>query len=405
VVVFTGRATRMRRDCALATVDPRALSATLSELLDLGDYERLADFIRHFRLPGEGPAGDVWGDVKEAASLICEVCSNEQAEAAWHRETVDRIERREQELARHLRAMIELIGHEADWAGAVEEQLARVSVHDSATSGRLVGEPTSARSRADARSPVLAVHCLGPFHAYFSDRDVEHWPNGRGKSIFKFLVTHRRRPVGKEILMELFWPNADPYAARNNLNVAIYGLRQAFATIRRTLSVVLFRDDRYLLNPEVEIWVDYEAFKEHLATARSLERVGELALAIQEYGRAEALYQGEFLEEDRYEDWPDELRRSLQDDYLALLDRLSEHHFELDDYGACVALCSKMLAVDACHEGPHRRMMQCWSRQGLAHLSMRQYWVCQETLTRELAVEPSEATTELYRRIQRREPV
>jgi hypothetical protein len=245
-VLVIGRATHVRRDCTLATVDPRALSATLSELLELGDYERLTDFIRHVRLAGEGPAGDVWGDVHEAACLICEVCSHEQAEAAWHRETLDRIERGKQELDGHLRTMIELIRKEADWAGAAEEQLAGVPVHGSAPSGRLVGKPASARSRADARSPVLAVHCLGPFHAHFSDRDVEHWPNGKGKSIFKFLVTQRERPVGKEILMELFWPNADPYAARNNLNVAIYGLRQAFAKIRRSCSVVLFQDDRYL---------------------------------------------------------------------------------------------------------------------------------------------------------------
>jgi DNA-binding SARP family transcriptional activator len=253
--------------------------------------------------------------------------------------------------------------------------------------------------------PNLAVHCLGPFQAYFNDRQVENWPNGKGKSIFKFLVTQRERPVGKEVLMELFWPNADPYAARNNLNVAIYGLRQGFAKISRSCSVVLFRDDCYLLSPALEIWVDFEAFTEHVVAGRCLERAGELALAMYEYRRAEALYQGEFLEEDRYEDWPDALRRSLKDEYLALLDRLSNHYFEVEDYTACVTLCSKMLAEDACHEGPHRRLMRCWSRQGLPHLALRQYRGCRAVLAKELDVEPSEETTELFERIRRREPV
>jgi DNA-binding SARP family transcriptional activator len=402
--VLVGGRANVRRDCIPTRVDPQEVSRTLSELLKLRDYKRLAKFIRQVCLAPEGRAGDVWGDVYEAACLICEVCAHEQAEAAWHRGALDRIEWREKELAGHLRTMIELIRKEGSWPGAVEGELAGMPSHTSAPSMRLVEEPATGR-RAGGHSPVLAVHCLGPFHASLNDRDVEHWPNGRGKSIFKFLVTQRKRAVGKEILMELFWPNADPYAARNNLNVAIYGLRQAFAKIRRSCSVVLFRDDRYLLNPEVDIWVDHEAFKDHLRTARTLERAGDLALAIQEYRRAEALYQGEFLEEDRYEDWPDELRRSLRDDYLALLDRLTEHYFELDDYGACVALCSKMLAVDICHEGPHRRLMQCWSRQGLTHLSLRQYWVCREALMRELAVEPSETTTELFQRVRRREPV
>jgi DNA-binding SARP family transcriptional activator len=384
------------------TVESHALSTMPSELVELGEYERLIDVIAQEWLAVHGPAEGVAGQLIDAARWVCEACSHQHAEAVRHREALASIERRERELSRCLRTIIELIGKEAGWAGAVKERLPDAPVPGSRG---LAGEPAHTQGRTDARSPSLAVHCLGPFHAYFNDRQVENLPNAKGKSIFKFLVMQRRRPVGKEVLMELFWPNADPYAARNNLNVAIYGLRQAFARTSRSRSVVLFRDDCYLLNPELEIWVDYEAFMEHVAAARALERAARLVPAMQEYRRAEALYQGEFLEEDRYEDWPDALRRSLEDDYLALLDRLSKHYFEREDYTACVTLCGKMLSADACHEGPHRRLMRCWSRQGLPHLALRQYRVCREALVQDLEVEPSEATTELFERIRRREPV
>jgi len=217
--------------------------------------------------------------------------------------------------------------------------------------------------------------------------------------IFKYLVAHCERPVAKEVLMELFWPGAHPDAARNNLNVAIYGLRQALREARPSFSHVLFQDDCYLLNPDLQIWVDVEEFMERFRTAQNLERRGELVSAIREYGAAETLYQGEFLEEDRYEDWPIPQRQGLQDDYLSLLDRLSRYYLGQEDYAACATTCGKMLAVDACREEAHRRLMRCYSREGQHYLALRQYHLCVETLQKELEVPPMDETLALYQRI------
>jgi DNA-binding SARP family transcriptional activator len=169
--------------------------------------------------------------------------------------------------------------------------------------------------------------------------------------------------------------------------------------------VLLFRDDSYLLNPRLPVWIDGEAFLNHLAAGHDLERRRETTLAIEEYRRAEALYQGDLFQEDRYEDWLEAYRRDFSERYLTLLVGLEEYAFAHHDYGACVDLCKKMLAVDPCHEEPHRRLMQCWSRQGLAHLALRQFHVCREALARELEVDPSPDTTEVFDRIRRREPV
>ena len=60
--------------------------------------------------------------------------------------------------------------------------------------------------------------------------------------------------------MELFWPEAHPDAARNNLNVSIYGLRQALRSINPDYSHILFQEESYLLNPVMELWIDIEEF-------------------------------------------------------------------------------------------------------------------------------------------------
>jgi DNA-binding SARP family transcriptional activator len=249
----------------------------------------------------------------------------------------------------------------------------------------------------------LVVYCLGPFRVYQDDQLVKQWPSSKGKAIFKYLIMHRERPVPKEVLMELFWPGSDPDAARNNLNVAIYGLRQALRKARPSFSHVLFQDDCYLLNPELTIWLDVEAFMERLASAKALEKRGELKAAVQEYTTAEALYEGEFLEEDRYEDWVIPRRERLRQGYLDLLDRLSRYYYDQGNITACTAVCRKTLTVDTCREEAHRRLMRCYSRQGQPYLALRQYHSCVEALKEELDVPPTSATTQLSERIRRGE--
>jgi DNA-binding SARP family transcriptional activator len=250
-------------------------------------------------------------------------------------------------------------------------------------------------------SPTLVVYCLGFFRVYQDDQPIQDWKSSKGKAIFKYLVTHRGLPIAKEVLMELFWPDSAPDAARNNLNVAIYGLRQTLRQTQPDLSPILFQDDGYLLKPALQIWVDVESFMEHFRMAQNLEQRGELTLAIQEYRIAEALYQGEFLADDRYEEWPIPQRQRLEADYFSLLDRLSRYYLDQEDYDACATVCKKMLAVDPCREEAHRRLMRYYSQQNQRYLALRQYHLCVEALANELNVGPSQTTIELYEQIRR----
>ncbi len=249
--------------------------------------------------------------------------------------------------------------------------------------------------------PSLMVYCLGPFRVYQNDQLITEWQSSKGKAIFKYIVTHRARPVGKEVLMELFWPGADPDTARNNLNVAIYGLRQALRQEQSSYSHLLFKDDCYLLNPELRVWNDCEAFSQHLSTGEYLDRQGKFKEALQEYLVAEALYQGEFLEEDRYEEWLLSQRQYLSEEYLNLLNHLSRYYFDQGEDNACATMCRKMLAIDPCREETHRRLMRCYQRQGQTYLALRQYHLCFEALKNELDIAPATATRDLYELIRK----
>jgi two-component SAPR family response regulator len=130
-----------------------------------------------------------------------------------------------------------------------------------------------------------------------------------------------------------------------------------------------------------------------------LEAAGRLEEAMAEYGVAEGLYQGDFLEEDLYEDWPRVQREHMRNTYLDIVDRLSEYYEGRGEYTTAVALCQKVLAQDNCSEEAHHRLMLCYMAQGQRHLAVRQYQACVEALKQELNLTPSEETVTLYRHI------
>ena len=121
--------------------------------------------------------------------------------------------------------------------------------------------------------------------------------------------------------------------------------------------------------------------------------------------RALALYQGDLLADDPYQDWPVTAREHLLLAYLDVLDRLSSLSFDRRQYGACVALCRLLVEKDPCREDGHRRLMRCFTRQGQPHLALRQYQACADALDRELGVDPDPATVTLAQRIRHHQPV
>jgi DNA-binding SARP family transcriptional activator len=260
-------------------------------------------------------------------------------------------------------------------------------------------------SCATGAVPVLAAHVLGPFRALLNGQEIEDWPNCRGKAIFKYLLLHRKRPVAREALMERFWPEAGPEAARNNLNVAIHRLRRTLGRVG--FPVVLFADGHYLLNPQLVVAIDADAFLAHASRASELERGQDMDGAIREYTACVALYQGELLAEDRhdYDEWLLPLRQQLRDRYLHVLARLGQIRFDRQDVLACTTTCAKILAVDGCNEGAHRNLMRCYGALGQPQLAQRQYQTCIQALNRELGIPASRETTEVYRQIVRRDAV
>jgi DNA-binding SARP family transcriptional activator len=251
---------------------------------------------------------------------------------------------------------------------------------------------------------ALSVHLLGRLRVTLNGTPVDEWHSGRSRSLLGYLLTHRDPWPSREMLMSVFWPNSTHEAARNSLNVAVHGLRRDLSAAT-DVPVVVFQSGSYQLRPDITLWLDVEEFEQHVEAGLRLEAAGDFPAARGEYELAVALYQGDLLADDPYEDWPLLDRERLRVVFLDVLDRLGQLYFTQQRYAPCAALCLRIIERDPCREDAHRRLMRCYERQGQPHLALRQYRVCAETLRAELDVDPAPATTALYEQIRAKEPM
>jgi DNA-binding SARP family transcriptional activator len=358
------------RDAARAPDGGDALAAA-ARLLAEGRYGESIDALAAIpRGRAEDNAGPVSAEILEAAAQLSLACKEHRDEAERHRAVAAAATRHEEiERARAL-ALLRL----ARTGGAAE----------------------------GARVPPaeLRVRCLGPLEVAWGPDAVPAWTGRRCKTLFKYLVLHRRRPVPREVLMDLLWPGASPPAARNRLNVTLYVLRRALpAPGGRPL--VRFSEGAYRLDTEPDPWVDIEEFEAVVASAWRCVRRGDEDGFLVAARAAETLYRGDLFEDDPYEEWMSAQRRFLRETYLTAMSDLADCESALGDPSQAIGLYRQALLAEPEREDVHRRLMEAYARVGQRAQALRQFDLCAEALRRRLRAEPSAETVALCARIRR----
>ncbi|HFQ92704.1 MAG TPA: hypothetical protein ENK32_01745 [Anaerolineae bacterium] len=394
----------------------------LDDLTSTGDYHAVKQWLAAAQADAHHRGDVALENLLAVAAQLCDTCFHHQEELATYKQEYETAVKREQTMRQQLQSVLQAIGG-MDTAVTPPKPPLQMSeppptnlwqrargilkkpslTQDTAPSGgqRMI-QTAPHMVEMDGERPSLTIYCFGSLQVYEDDHVIDEWASRKGKAIFKYLLMHRDRPVAKEQLMDLFWPNSHPDAARNNLNVAIYGLRQALRNGYPDFSHIIFQDDCYILNPEMRLWVDVEAFEAHWRQGKIYWQQNQPEQAVYEYQAAVSLYQGEFLAEDRYEEWIFPRRHQLEEAYLEMLAVLSRYYLDNEDFTACIECSQKILRVEPCQEAAHRHLMQAYYQLGQAYLAIRQYHECVTALQTELEVSPEERTTQLYESIRQR---
>jgi DNA-binding SARP family transcriptional activator len=257
------------------------------------------------------------------------------------------------------------------------------------------GAPMQAPAAVDDEASVR-VNLLGPFQIEVADRKLGPGVPGQVRTVLEYLVSQGRRPTPKDAILDLLWPDADPNVANGRLRVVMHALRKSIPFRDFGIEeLIVTSGNNFMLNPQVKLWIDVAQFERHWQNGWRLHRAGRDAEALAEYERAEALYVGDFLEDEPYADWTLLRREALRDAYASILTVLANKSLQASDFTGCIIWAQKLLAQDDCREDAYRLLIT--SHRALGQSSRASYWYghCARTLKRELGVEPSPETEAL----------
>ncbi len=195
------------------------------------------------------------------------------------------------------------------------------------------------------------------------------------------------RPLSRDALADLLWPDSDADRARA-------ALRRTLSSVRGALGAGSLEatHDHVRLVPGPDLVVDVDVFR-----AARLSRPEE----------AVAVFRGEFLEgfvvreAPAFEDWARTEAEGLRRELVATLSGLARGRREAGDNQGALAAARRWLAADPLHEPAHQALIGLYAEVGDRASALAQYRECVRTLSRELGVPPLRETTRLYEAVAR----
>ncbi len=245
------------------------------------------------------------------------------------------------------------------------------------------------------QSPALHVHLLGDFRLVYDSMPVTSVNTSRLQALLAYLVLHRNAPQPRHYLAFLFWPDSTEAQAHTNLRNLLYHLRHALPDTHR----FLYADTQTLQwRADASFTLDVADFESALAQAEQAEQAGDQAVVRKALEEAVASYRGDLLPS-CYDDWILPERERLSQAFVGALERLILLLEEQRDYRTAIGYAQRLLRHDPLHEATCRRLMRLHALSGDRAGALRAYHTCATVLQRELAVEPSPATREVYERL------
>lgn len=258
---------------------------------------------------------------------------------------------------------------------------------------------------SEAQSSLIRIFTLGRFAVELNGQYVKDsdWGGKKVKDFLKYLVLHYPKQVLIDELIEVLWPNLEPQKALRSLYKTIYRLRTALdpSGVFDRNALVSIRHGTVSLNTPAEI--DFVAFLDLVRKARDIDddnpQESRMKRALTLYQAAEAVYQGDLLPENAYDDWALSLREHLRVVRLQALERMGDILLSFGQLSSATECYRNVIQLDPCLESAHIKLMDCLLRQGFRALAIDQYRKYRRSLQEVLGVEPSPEMEEMAKKL------
>ena len=402
---------RCQATCALL---PRELASTICLPLLAGDRVLGAASVgwrSRDALPGRH-LPELEGTAEQLALAVADeqaaVLAEERAADTQRRRVLDEIDLAAERSLQPVMLRIERAGTLAEPSPRLRTELGSIQglLRDS---GREIVESARRRSLAAASgparpatsAPLLDLRCFGRFAVFWGGQPIpaERFARRRALTLLKILLTHYGKPVHREVLVNLLWPDKPPKDPARQLKVVVHYLRRALEPDKRPGDGSLWvasTGEGYVFDVAAPHRLDYQDFLSLVHWANRLRERGEPEAAAAAYEAAAGVYAGDFLEDELYSDWCSAEREYLRETLLSALWRAAALRLDRGDAEGALSCHRRALLADPLREDVHRELMRVLWREGRRDDALRHYRLCRETLDRELGVAPSPETRALY---------
>ncbi len=240
----------------------------------------------------------------------------------------------------------------------------------------------------------LEIRLLGGVEVRVDGEPVVVLRSGRARSLLAFLALHADVAHARQRLAFEFWPDSSDGQARTNLRNLLHTLRQAHPLVDECLEVT---STTLQWRPRRPTSVDVEQFVQAAgaATAADPDDADEL---IARCRAAIGLYGGELLAGD-HDEWLVARREALREQYRDVLRCLATALIDRGQARDAVAVTRELVQADPLDEYGHRLRIEAHHVAGDRAGAVRAYHECVATLERELAVEPAQATADVFAKV------
>lgn len=266
-------------------------------------------------------------------------------------------------------------------------------------------EPVAAPAKSTAGPhgiTDLTIRLLG-HPEIFRDPDKpfapDAWTTRRARDIFCYVASSKQRRVGKDTLVDAFWPDEDPASIEKNFHPTISHIRKALNS-RQTLkqNFIVFRDGAYQLNPEPSYSIDTEEFERLIADAEAAKREKNTDLFRGSLEAAYELYRGEFMS-GVYDEWAEERRSFYTEQFVRVLSALAKLAFGEKRWAGALKYAQEVLKTDPFREDMHRLVMKVLAAQSKPAAIKKHFQELSDALKSELGIQPAAETRRLYQEL------
>ena len=247
--------------------------------------------------------------------------------------------------------------------------------------------------------PELKIKLLGQFKVAIRENEIplSKWKSAKALMILKYLAANRAQGfIQREVLIEMLWPDEDLQKTGSRFNMAMSALRKTLEpnlSPKAASAYIERKKDTYRLFKDTRINIDTEQFLETMGLAQ--KETTNFPHALETYLIAQSFYKGEFLEEDRYEEWCSQKREQFSIDYLRVLKEIVNIYEIQKNLTHAIAYTQKVLKADPFDEFAFKKLMGFYAKSG--NLSqMKKTYVSYEKIAQQMDYPVSSDIKELY---------